>query len=175
MSSFMVFLAPLALAVAAPQGEEPNPATSAGAEADGSIWRLIADTFHTPVVEQVRIEQRVVVRVSPRLPARELLAALPQAPHRAGLKERKVGKCLAMGGIAGVQIEQEDRLLLFMRDQRLISADLEKACAARDFYSGFYLERSGDGMLCVNRDMLHARTGATCSVSRLRQLVAKDD
>ena len=175
MSSFMVFLAPLALAVAAPQAGEADP-TPPVAEADGSIWQAIAAAFSAPSVEQVRIEQRVVVRVSPRLPARELLAALPQAPRASRLKERKVGKCLAMGGIAGVQIDRvDDRLLLFMRDQRLMSVNLEKACAARDFYSGFYVERSGDGKLCVDRDMLHARTGATCSVSKLRQLVAADD
>ncbi|MGH6631272.1 MAG: hypothetical protein ACREB3_16210 [Burkholderiales bacterium] len=167
MSSFLVFIAPLAFAAAAPQ---PEPAAEAE---DPPVWIAIFDAFVAPIAEQVRIEQRVVVRVAPRLPVREMLADIPAGPRAARLKERKVGKCLAMGGIAGVQIDrEEDRLLLFMRDQRLIGASLEKACAARDFYSGFYVERSGDGKLCVDRDMLHARSGASCSVSRLRQLVA---
>ncbi|HUQ14174.1 MAG TPA: hypothetical protein VM055_07865 [Novosphingobium sp.] len=168
MSSLLVFLAPLALAAAAPQ---PEPTAAAP-----PLWTEIFEAFVSPAAHQVRIEQRVVVRVAPRVPAREMLAALPPAPLASRFKERKVGKCLALGGIAGVQIDRaDDRLLLFMRDQRLIAASLEKACAARDFYSGFYVERSGDGQLCIDRDTLHARTGTTCSVSKLRQLVATDD
>lgn len=171
MSSLMVFLAPLALAAAAPQAADaPSEPPSS------SIWQALVDSWRGEPAMQVRIEQRVVVRVPARVRAREMLAALPQAPLANRFKERKVGKCLVMGGIAGVQIDRaDDRLLLFMRDQRLIAASLEKACAARDFYSGFYVERSGDGQLCIDRDMLHARTGTTCSVSKLRQLVATDD
>ena len=85
-----------------------------------------------------------------------------------------MGKCVPVSGIAAVQADA-GRLLLFMRDQRLVAASLEKACSARDFYSGFYLERTGDGLLCVERDKLHSRAGASCELSKLRQLVATDD
>ena len=73
---------------------------------------------------------------------------------------------------AGVQIDADDRLLLFMRDRRLIGASLEKACSARDCYSGFYVDRGGDGKLCVDRDMLHSRSGSACTVRKLRELIA---
>jgi hypothetical protein len=177
MSSLMAFILPLALAAAAPEasgpGAEPQP-VSGGTESGLSLWQRIADAFRSPSAQQVRIEQRVVVRVSPVGAQRELLAALPRAPLATSFRERKMGKCLPVAGIAGVQIAPENRLLLFMRDQRLIGADLEKACRARDFYSGFYVARSADGQLCIDRDMIHARSGASCSVSKLRRLVAKD-
>jgi hypothetical protein len=57
----------------------------------------------------------------------------------------------------------------------MLSAELEKACRARDFYSGFYVDRNADGQLCVDRDRLHSRSGSDCSVSRLRELVPADD
>ena len=201
MSSLMAFLAPLILAAAAPQAaappESPGEATSAeqgGAEwtiewsyaalplpggiaaPEGrAVWSTIADAFRPAPAEQVRIEQRMIIRITPLGPTREMLAALPPAPLVTRFRERKVGKCVAIAGIAGVQIGGDDRLMLFMRDQRMIGASLEKACRARDFYSGFYLERNGDGQLCVDRDMIHSRSGASCSLSRLRQLVAVDE
>lgn len=136
------------------------------------------DAPHTvPVIaEQVRIERRVTIRVAPRSPQprQSLMAELAPLSAPSTLIERKMGKCVPVAGIAGVQTGQGNRLLLYMRDQRIVSANLEKACRARDFYSGFYLERTSDGMLCVDRDRLHSRTGSQCQVSRMRQLVAEE-
>ena len=198
MPSLIVILVPLALAAASPHAPAPTralasepaadefvalpewtlewsytaPATLPLAPEGKTVWSNIADAFRAPVAQQVRIEQRLTVRIAPRSLSRELLADLPAAPLASRFKERKIGKCVAVKGIAGVQIGADDRLLLFMRDQRVIGASLEKACAARDFYSGFYLDRGGDGKLCVDRDMLHSRSGSACTVSRLRELVA---
>ena len=68
-----------------------------------------------------------------------------------------------------------NRLVLYLRDQRMISVNLEKSCRARDFYSGFYVEKSKDGRLCVDRDKLQSRTGARCEVEAMRQLVEVKD
>ena len=205
MSSLMAFAIPLILAAAAPQtgasgeargelhndsgpveqavgewtiewsfGALPLPAPIAAPEGR-AVWSDIADAFRAAPAQQVRIEQRMIIRITPFAATREMLAALPQAPLATRFRERKVGKCVAIAGIAGVQIGGDDRLMLFMRDQRMIGASLEKTCRARDFYSGFYLERNGDGQLCVDRDMIHSRSGASCSLSRLRQLVAIDE
>ena len=191
----LVFIAPFALAAAAPQAATaPPPPESAGeyrvewslsavtlpgfaplAPEGRAVWSAIADSFRSAPAEQVRIEQRLVIRIIPVGPQREMLADLPRAPLASRFSERKIGKCLRVAGIAGVQIGSDDRLMLFMRDQRLIGASLDKACRAREFYSGFYVERSRDGKLCVDRDMIHSRSGTSCSVSRLRQLVAVDD
>lgn len=199
MPSLIVTLAPLALAAASPHApREPEPPVAVEdaaplpewtlewsytapapliplAPEGRTVWSTIADAFRAPSAEQVRIEQRLTVRIAPRSLSRELLADLPAAPLASRFKERKVGKCLTVKGIAGVQIGGDNKLLLFMRDQRLIGASLEKACAARDFYSGFYVDRGGDGKLCVNRDMIRSRSGMTCTVTKLRQLVAAED
>lgn len=181
MNLFLALLAPLALLIpaiagvpAAPQAELLPPIESAPVAARDRIENV--DPADVPVAAQVRIEQRVVVRIAPPGPAlRQSLVPqmAPPAPPR--LRERKMGKCVAVSGIAAVQPDAGGKLLLFMRDRRLVSANLEKACSARDFYSGFYLERSRDGMLCVDRDKLHSRAGANCEISRMRQLVARDD
>jgi hypothetical protein len=53
----------------------------------------------------------------------------------------------------------------------VVSASLERSCSARDYYSGFYIERNSDGQICVRRDSLLSRSGANCKLTRLRQLV----
>ena len=58
-----------------------------------------------------------------------------------------------------------------MRDTRIVSAGLDKGCTARDFYSGFYVARTGDGMMCTGRDKLQSRNGANCKLGKLKQLV----
>lgn len=125
------------------------------------------------VVRQVRIEQRVVVRIAPQRPAarQNLLADLPQRAVPPRFEERGKEKCVALAGIAGVQTGSGNRLVLFLRDRRMISVNLEKACHARDFYSGFYVERNKDGRLCVDRDKLQSRNGARCEVETMRELV----
>jgi hypothetical protein len=132
---------------------------------------------NSSIARQVRIEQRVVVRITPRPPAarQNLLAELPQREIAPRFEERGKEKCVALEGIAGVQTGSGNRLVLFLRDQRMISVNLEKACRARDFYSGFYVEKSKDGRLCVERDKLQSRTGARCEVETMRQLVEVRD
>jgi hypothetical protein len=184
MNLTLALLAPLALLVPsvgemlgnAPQGQllpPPEPAPAAPREPVA-----VLDFVDGVTVRQVRIEQRVTIRIAPRDPAvrPSMLARMaPDANEPARLAERKMGKCVPVSGIAAVEPDAGGRLLLFMRDQRLVSASLEKACRARDFYSGFYLERTGDGLLCVDRDKLHSRAGVSCGISRMRQLVAADD
>lgn len=137
---------------------------------------LLQTLRELPARYQVRIERRLVIRVSPRrAPVRQnLMADLPQRGEPREMVERKIGNCVGMKDIAGVQPTRDNRLLLYMRDQKMIAANLEKACSARQFYSGFYIEPSKDGKLCIDRDKLQSRTGAKCGISRLRQLVALD-
>ena len=60
---------------------------------------------------------------------------------------------------------------MFMRDRRTIAAQLEKGCSPRDFYRGFYVERSDDGQLCVARDRIMSRSGAKCRVAKFSRLM----
>ncbi|MEL7197396.1 MAG: hypothetical protein AAGL10_03690 [Pseudomonadota bacterium] len=129
-----------------------------------SIWRQA----------QTRIEQRVIIRISPQRTSNsnDLLNRFPRRSLNARYVERKTDKCLAVEDVAGVQTGSGNRLLLFLRDKKIITVNLEKACRARDFYSGFYVEKNKDGKLCVKRDRLHSRNGVKCEVERMRQLVA---
>ncbi len=126
---------------------------------------------------QIRIERRVIVRISPQggTSRQTLLAQLPQRAVNTRYEERKADKCLPVERIAGVQTGSGNRLLLFLQDSKIISLNLEKACRARDFYSGFYVERAADGKLCVDRDKLQSRNGARCEIDSMMQLVALKD
>lgn len=129
--------------------------------------------------EQVSIEQRVTIRINPRpAPMPNIANFVTESadvdgePH---FIERKAGKCLQLGAIAGVQPLDSDRLLLILRDNRLFTAKLSKGCQAREFYSGFIVKRNADGQVCVSRDELLSRSGTSCQVSGFRQLVDSSD
>ena len=129
--------------------------------------------------EQVSIEQRVTIRINPR-PApmpdvAQFVAEGADAGSEPRLLERKAGKCLPLSAIAGVQPLSADRLLLILRDNRLFTAKLEKGCQAREFYSGFIVKRNSDGQVCISRDELLSRSGASCQVRGFRQLVGADN
>lgn len=158
----------------APGEQQDGPGLGASPRADEwTGFSPLRALLEQQIAGQVRIQQRVVVRISPQpMAVRQELAA--QALEREVVnryEERKIGKCLPLESIAAVQTAGANRLVLFLRDQRLISLSLEKACRARDFYSGFYVERHKDGQLCIERERLQSRSGATCEVERLRQLV----
>ena len=89
-------------------------------------------------------------------------------------EQRKIGKCLTARNIVAVQTVSSRDLVLYMADSRMIRAQLNKACNARDFYLGFYIEPNDDGELCVDRDMLRSRNGASCKIGGIRQLVPTD-
>lgn len=190
MDQLVALLAPLAIALSGALGADtaadmpaveaissspetrlvpPPEAADPAAETLG--WTPISESFRVPVEQQVRIERSITIRIAPRAPLpRNDLAELPQRmPPR--LSERRMGRCISVGGISGVQVSRDNRLLLFMRDRRIVSLGLEKACRARDFYSGFYVERSSDGQICVERDRLQSRNGANCALTQMRQLV----
>jgi len=184
------FLAPAALLLPLAVADAPTVASGeqlapgAAEQAPGPLGASeeralsIYQEARTPAREgQVRIEQRVVVRIAPRPQAsrQDLLAQLPRGEVATRLEERKMGKCVPIQRISGVGTSNDNRLILFMSDRRIVSAKLEKACKPEDFYSGFYVERNEDGLLCVDRDQLQSRAGAKCGVDTFRQLVAVPD
>ncbi len=149
----------------------------------GSFSEAARALRETPRANQVRIEQRLIIRVAPGGPPRDrrdvrgsLFADTPaRAPAVPRFSERRMGQCVAVAGIAGVRPDGPSRLVLFMRDQKIVSAAVEKSCNANDFYSGFLVERSADGMLCAGRDRVLSRSGSNCSLGKLSQLVAVEE
>lgn len=166
----------------APDFETPSdgpysPAFPASGSSSGPAVNPL-DAFHGgQISRQVRIEQRVIIRITPQRQSTrsDLLARLPQRGLNTRYEEREIDRCLAVSGISGVQTGNGNRLLLFLNDQRIVRVNLERACRARDFYSGFYIERNEDGQLCVDRDELQSRSGAKCEVEGMHQLVAVNE
>ncbi|MHA6317116.1 hypothetical protein ACXYN8_05585 [Altererythrobacter sp. CAU 1778] len=184
---FALLLAPLSADHADSAGD-PVLTGSAGFAGDGepdalslsgtpqSVALPFGDSFRPESSAQVRIERRVTVRIAPRVPERSSLVAENRAvpPTVRRMVERDADDCVRLSSIAGVQ-SRPDRLMLFMRDRRIMTAQLEKKCSPRDFYAGFLVEKSKDGQLCVKRDQLHSRVGSKCRVKAIRQLVEAGD
>lgn len=151
---------------AVPATAEP-PATPAIADTDGVFVAPVEKRF-----AQVRIEKRVIIRVPRRRSVfSSALADISRRSEPTKYEQKKIGKCLPMSDILGVQRFGERYLDLVTKDRKQIRARLEKKCQARSFYSGFYMEKSRDGKICAGRDILHSRTGSKCEIDRFRQLV----
>ncbi|MEP2736141.1 MAG: hypothetical protein ABJP34_07560 [Erythrobacter sp.] len=189
MPSFLAYFAPLALLLPAAGSDDGGALDDDQANLDPKRAEQIAKganaskvsreivlaprSVSLPIQQQVRIERRVIVRIAPQSPRSRanLVADLPSRAPSSKLVERKTGKCIPVSSIAGVQTSSGSKLLLYLRDRRVLTVKLEKSCRSRDFYSGFYVEKNKDGKLCVDRDELHSRSGAKCEVERMRQLV----
>ena len=180
MSAMSAFFASLLAAWPTPASGEGADETAATVPVETradprAVWQQLAEGFLPAEAAQVRIEQHIIWRISPIPgPAREAMTAIaPTTPAAARLVERKMGDCVPMSWIAGGRPQGNSRLLLFLRDRRLVAANLEKACSAREFYSGFYVDKpNADGKLCADRDRILARSGARCEISSFRLLVA---
>lgn len=190
LTSGVVGLAAAVAADEAPmQGAVPNrekaplvsvPASPRSRISDGgeAILPVFRDQFRLPNAQQVRIEQRVTIRISPRpapMPLAAMAADEPRDLRAPRVIERKMGKCVPLNALLGVQSGGGNKLVLFMRGQRLVSATLEKACQGRDYYSGFLVSQHSDGQLCVNRDELLARSGMKCKVQGYREMMLTED
>src|SRR6218665_635616 len=170
MSLVAILMAPLVMLLPAAGSVDPAPELSEpvsidpqlpgdrlgrpSAPIDPAAWpafEQIAESFRADTANQVRIEQHTTIRIVPRqaAPRATMLMDLPRGELPPRLTERNAGRCLPVGGIAGVQVDRSDKLILFMRDRRIMTAQLERSCRARDFYSGFYVDRNSDGRLCV--------------------------
>ncbi len=122
---------------------------------------------------QVRIDQRIIIRLPSPSSAPAAVGAQRQSVAKLQYKEKKIGKCLWVDRLGGSRPGPDRTLDLLTRDGILIRAYLGDGCLAREFYAGAYMERSYDGKLCVDRDLLHARTGAKCEIDKFRLLIPR--
>ena len=122
---------------------------------------------------QVRVDQRVIVRFPAQVSVPAMVGGQRHSVGKIRYKEKKIGKCLLVNRLGGSRPGPERSLDLLTRDGILIRAYLGDGCLAREFYAGAYMERSYDGKLCVNRDILHARTGAKCDIDKFRLLIPR--
>jgi hypothetical protein len=118
---------------------------------------------------QVTVHQRIIIRV-PRMPippGRQPIADV--RPMR--WIEKDAPKCVPVATLAAATITQPDSVDLVVRGGSRLRAKLGDECPALDFYSGFYLKRTDDGMLCARRDSIRSRSGDNCPIVAFKHLV----
>lgn len=153
------------------EGEPLSIMNSSDGRAAGRLG--FADSFRLPVARQVRIERRVIVRIVPvgRQQPDALTPSAASVPLR--IVERPISGCVPVSQIAGVSADRGDRLRLHLRSRQVLSVRFGDTCRTEAFYSGFFVERRQDGLLCPARDAIHSRSGMRCTVGRISQLVAE--
>lgn len=146
-------------------------ANSARGQQAGEIaWQRLGQLVGSDTKSfQVTIEQRVIIRI-PRQNTPPASTTSRNKVTQMRYKEEKIGNCLLMNKLVAARPAGDSSLDLVTTDGVLIRTYLEE-CSARDFYAGAYMERSSDGKLCVNRDLLHSRTGTKCEIDKFRLLV----
>jgi hypothetical protein len=87
-------------------------------------------------------------------------------------KESKGPKCLAASSITGAARVGQTSVDLILRDRRRFRAKLESHCPALDYYYGFYINPTVDGLVCAERDIIRSRVGGQCGIERFRSLQA---
>ena len=117
---------------------------------------------------QLIFHQRIVIRI-PRLDAPPPMP-MPKPPHWA---EKKGPKCVSMETIDAAVMTSPNSIDLLTTEGERLRARLGDNCPALDFYSGVYLKRTADGMLCARRDVLRSRSGSVCEISGFKRLRPK--
>lgn len=109
------------------------------------------------------VEQEWILRVPVRT---------RQSPQRFEWVESKGPKCVAASDIRGALLSGMDHIDLLMTDRQRMRVTFDDDCPALDFYGEFYLTTE-DHRVCVRRDSVRSRIGASCRIERFRKLKPK--
>ena len=115
-------------------------------------------------------QQIIIVRTPVAAPAPPASASANVTRIR--WEEHRGPRCVAWAQIAGAGLLSQDSVDLIFRDNTRVRARLERHCPALDYYSGFYMAATPDGLICGGRDAIRARTGGQCQIDRFRTLRA---
>lgn len=121
-------------------------------------------------IAQVRIQQHVVIRVPRPDTVRRVSAPAAPLPPIAWV-EKDSDKCVKIQNLAGATITRPDSVDLFLSGGKRVRARLGNECPALDFYTGFYVKPTKDGMVCAKRDVFRSRSGGECRIKAFRTLV----
>lgn len=144
--------------------------TAPSANAGAAAWNAPRDS--DVQVAQLTIHERIIIRV-PRLSgpiAATNMRASPPTPVK--WKEKKGPKCVGAQTMGGALISAPNQVDLVLIGGKRLRAKLDGDCKPLDFYSGFYLRPSADGMICGGRDAIRVRSGASCGIDGFKTLVA---
>jgi len=118
-------------------------------------------------------QQIIIVRTPVAAPAAPAAtSAAPANVTRVRWEEHRGPRCIAWAQIAGAGLLSQDSVDLIFRDNTRVRARLERHCPALDYYNGFYMAATPDGLICGGRDAIRARTGGQCQIDRFRTLRA---
>ena len=126
-------------------------------------------TFHQQI-----IIVRTPATARPSNAAAAGAASASQAPNASQIRweEHRGPRCVAWAQIAGSGLLSQDSVDLVFRDNTRVRARLERHCPALDYYNGFYMSATPDGLICADRDSIRARTGGECRIDSFRTLRA---
>jgi hypothetical protein len=112
-------------------------------------------------------QQQIIVRI----PA----GMRPAAPAASMIRweEHRGPRCIAWARILGAGLLGQNSVDLIFRDGTRMRARLERRCPALDYYRGFYLPATVDGLICADRDSVRSRTGGQCQIDQFRALRAR--
>lgn len=164
-----------ALSARAPEDEHAANHTRGGADVRRAApWLDIVDAFRPASSRQVRIQRRIIIRIVPlSATARPRAAGDARTLVPMRIVERPVAGCVPLDGIAGISADRGSRIRLHLHSRQVLSMRFDDSCPAEAFYSGFYVERRSDGLLCPARDTIQSRSGVRCAVGRFSRLVAE--
>jgi len=129
-----------------PDGESAQPRQR---QQGGSI------TFH----------QQIIIRVSPGANR-----AMAQRQSPINWQEERGPRCIPARQIAHAALMRQQSFDLVLRDRTRLRARLERRCPALDYYVGFYISPTRDGLICAERDSIRSRAGGECRIDRFRTL-----
>ena len=114
---------------------------------------------------QVTVRQQIIVRMPPR----------PIQPAGASLMNWREGRgprCVQARAVIGATALGRNSVDLLLRDNSRIRARLDSSCPGLDFYRGFYVNGTQDGLICSDRDSIRSRMGGQCEIDQFRTLTA---
>lgn len=127
------------------------------------IAGLLAAAAEPMQVARLTIRQHIVIRVRTG----------PAPPLRDQWREKKGPRCVPMDAVLGAAVLAPASVDIVLRGGDRIRARFAASCPALDYYSGFYIAPSQDGMICADRDAVRDRAGGDCPIGKFRRLVAR--
>lgn len=112
-----------------------------------------------PAIKQIILFRATVIRLR------------PVVVDTSSWHERSGPRCIPLARIGGATLGRPDSVDLAMIEGSAVRAELDKDCPPLDVRWGLYVQPAADRLLCAHRDILRSRSGESCQVTRLRQLV----
>ena len=131
------------------------------------VATLAADpaTLPRPLqIAQVTVREQIIIRTMRVRPN--------PAPKSTPVDWKEVRKirCVQATAISGAAQLGQRSVDLVLRNGNRVRAQLSSSCPALDYYYGFYITPSKDGMICADRDFIRSRVGGHCEIDAFRSL-----